>query len=192
MSVDLPDRAQVVVVGGGIIGASIAYHLTKRGVTDFLLLEQGQLTGGQLGTPQVCSSSSRPIPPKRAHYSNRLFEELKTKLVKQLVTGHRFISVARAPTLGRDASRDFDGSTVGVDIRKSIWTTQEKVPFLRTDDLVGRYSFQRGQTSPVDTTMALLRGPPRGATIVEGLQFNDSSRTATPAPGVETEDGPNP
>ena len=46
MTVELPDRAQVIVIGGGIIGASIAYHLTKRGVSDVLLLEQGQLTGG--------------------------------------------------------------------------------------------------------------------------------------------------
>ena len=41
MTVELPDRAQVIVVGGGIIGASIAYHLTKRGVSDVLLWNRG-------------------------------------------------------------------------------------------------------------------------------------------------------
>ena len=46
MAVALPDRAQVVIVGGGIVGCSIAYHLTRRGLTDVLLLEQGQLTSG--------------------------------------------------------------------------------------------------------------------------------------------------
>ena len=40
------DRAQVVVIGGGIIGCSIAYHLTKRGVSDVVIIEQGTLTVG--------------------------------------------------------------------------------------------------------------------------------------------------
>src|SRR5699024_9625656 len=43
---DLPDRARVVVVGGGIIGCSVAYHLAHLGWDDVLLLEQGRLTGG--------------------------------------------------------------------------------------------------------------------------------------------------
>src|SRR4029078_10828336 len=43
---ELPPRAQVVVVGGGVVGCSVAYHLTKLGVTDVLLLEQGRLSGG--------------------------------------------------------------------------------------------------------------------------------------------------
>ena len=43
---DLPDRAEIVVIGGGVIGASVAYHLTKLGKTDVLLLEQGHLSGG--------------------------------------------------------------------------------------------------------------------------------------------------
>ena len=46
MNTQVPDRAQVVIVGGGIVGCSIAYHLTRRGVTDVLLLEQSQLTAG--------------------------------------------------------------------------------------------------------------------------------------------------
>lgn len=43
---DLPAHARVVIVGGGIIGASIAYHLTKVGWSDIVLLERGQLTSG--------------------------------------------------------------------------------------------------------------------------------------------------
>ena len=43
---NLPARAEVVIVGGGIVGCSIAYHLARRGVTDVVLLEQGQLTSG--------------------------------------------------------------------------------------------------------------------------------------------------
>ena len=46
MPTDLPSRAQVVIVGGGVIGCSIAYHLAHLGWTDVLLLEQNQLTAG--------------------------------------------------------------------------------------------------------------------------------------------------
>ena len=46
MSAPLPDRAQIVIVGGGIVGCSVAYHLTKLGRKDVVLLERGELTGG--------------------------------------------------------------------------------------------------------------------------------------------------
>ena len=46
MVAGLPDRAQVVVVGGGIVGCSVAYHLALRGITDVVVLEQNKLTGG--------------------------------------------------------------------------------------------------------------------------------------------------
>ena len=53
-----PARAQVVIVGGGIIGSSIAYHLTKLGVTDVLVLERARLTAGRPGTPPGWSPRS--------------------------------------------------------------------------------------------------------------------------------------
>src|SRR6187431_1830139 len=43
---ELPSRARVVIVGGGIIGSSIAYHLTRAGETDVVMLERGRLTNG--------------------------------------------------------------------------------------------------------------------------------------------------
>ena len=46
MAEQLPSRAQVVIVGGGAVGCSVAYHLTKIGITDVLLLERKQLTCG--------------------------------------------------------------------------------------------------------------------------------------------------
>ena len=44
MTENLPDRARVVIIGGGVIGTSVAYHLAAMGWTDVLLLEQGQLS----------------------------------------------------------------------------------------------------------------------------------------------------
>ena len=46
MSAPLPHHAQIIIIGGGIVGCSVAYHLTKLGRKDVVLLEQGELTGG--------------------------------------------------------------------------------------------------------------------------------------------------
>ena len=196
MSVDLPDRAQVVVVGGGIIGASIAYHLTKRGVTDVLLLEQGQLTGGTTWHAAGLVSQLKPTHSltKLATYSNRLFEELEDETGQ--ATGYRApgsISVASDLERWEEMRRGISmASTVGVDIREiDMDELQEKVPLLRTDDLVGALFIPKdGQTSPVDTTMALIKGARQGgATIVEGVAVQRLLKDGDTCIGVETEDG---
>ena len=46
MAAQLPDRASIVIIGGGIVGCSVAYHLARRGVSDVVLLERGTLTCG--------------------------------------------------------------------------------------------------------------------------------------------------
>src|SRR5262245_22664408 len=46
MSQTLPKQTRIVIVGGGIIGCSVAYHLAQRGCRDVLLLEQGEIGGG--------------------------------------------------------------------------------------------------------------------------------------------------
>src|ERR1700693_6537554 len=75
---DLPDRARVVIIGGGVIGTSPAYHLAHLGLTDVLLLEQGQLScgttwhaAGLLGQLRATESGTRLV-----QYSVRLYGEL--------------------------------------------------------------------------------------------------------------------
>ena len=74
----VPDRAQVVIVGGGIVGASIAYHLTRREITDVVVLEQNTLTAGTTwhAAGLVSQLKSTQSLTKLAAYSARLFEEL--------------------------------------------------------------------------------------------------------------------
>jgi sarcosine oxidase subunit beta len=59
----LPDRAEVVVVGGGIVGASVAFHLAQAGITDVVVVERGELAG---------AASGKPIGGLRAQFSDRL------------------------------------------------------------------------------------------------------------------------
>ena len=142
MSVQLPDHAQVVVIGGGIIGASIAYHLTKRGVSDVLLLEQGQLTGGTTwhAAGLVSQLKSTHSLTKLATYSTRLFEELEDETGQ--ATGYRApgsISVASDSERWEEMLRGVSmASTVGVEIREmGMDELRERAPLLRTDDLIG-------------------------------------------------------
>ena len=76
----LPDRAQVVIIGGGVIGTSVAYHLTKLGFTDVVLLEQGQLScgttwhaAGLVGQLRASESGTRLV-----QYSTQLYAELES------------------------------------------------------------------------------------------------------------------
>src|SRR6202158_3176403 len=75
----LPERAHVVIIGGGVIGTSVAYHLTKLGYTDVVLLEQGQLSlgttwhaAGLVGQLRATESGTRLV-----QYSAQLYSELE-------------------------------------------------------------------------------------------------------------------
>jgi 4-methylaminobutanoate oxidase (formaldehyde-forming) len=129
-----------------------------------------------------------------ATYSNRLFEELEDETGQ--ATGYRApgsISVAADLERWEEMRRGISmASTVGVDIREiDMDELQEKVPLLRTDDLVGALFIPKdGQTSPVDTTMALVKGARQGgATIVEGVAVQRLLKDGDTCIGVETEDG---
>ncbi len=196
MTPTLPDRAQVVVVGGGIVGCSVAYHLTRRDVTDVLVLEQGSLTSGTTwhAAGLVSQLKSSHSLSRLATYSARLFEELEDETGQ--ATGYRTpgsISVAadeeRWEEILRGASM---ATTVGVETRVlSMDEVTEMWPLLRTDDLVGALYIPRdGQTSPVDTTMALAKGAKdRGARFVEGVAVERILTEGGRVTGLATENG---
>src|ERR1700722_18161946 len=86
---DLPTRAEIVIIGGGIIGASVAYHLTRLGRKDIVLIEQGQLSGGTtwhaaglVGQLRSTESGTRLV-----QYSARLYGELEAET--GLATGYK-------------------------------------------------------------------------------------------------------
>ena len=86
---DLPSRARVVVVGGGVVGSSTAYHLAREGWTDVLLLEQGHLSGGTtwhaaglVGPLRATESGTRLV-----QYSAELYASLEAET--GLATGYR-------------------------------------------------------------------------------------------------------
>ncbi len=196
MRAALPDRAQVVVVGGGIIGCSIAYHLTRRDVTDVLVIEQGQLTGGTTwhAAGLVTQLKSSHSLTRLATYSTRLFETLEAETGQ--ATGFRSpgsISVAADEERWEELLRSKSmASTVGVEIREIDFDEAlEHCPLLNVDDLVGAlYIPHDGVTSPVDTTIALAKGAKqRGATVVEGVAVERLETKDGRVTGVHTEQG---
>ena len=103
----LPSRAQVVVIGGGVIGTSVAYHLTKLGWTDVVLIEQGRLSSGTtwhaaglVGQLRASENGTRLV-----QYSTSLYSELESEV--GLATGFKQcggLIVART-TRGEDKHR---------------------------------------------------------------------------------------
>ncbi|MEO0493981.1 MAG: FAD-dependent oxidoreductase [Actinomycetota bacterium] len=197
----IPERAQVVVVGGGIVGCSIAYHLTRRDITDVVVLEQNTLTAGTTwhAAGLVSQLKSTHSLTKLATYSARLFEELEDETGQ--ATGYRTpgsVSVAdneqrweeilRGATMAEGVGVDTE--VIDLDRAVELW------PHMRTDDLVGVLYIPRdGQTSPVDTTVALAKGAKaRGATVIEdvavtGLQAGFAPNGSKRVTGVVTEQG---
>ena len=192
----LPDRAEVVVVGGGIVGCSVAYHLARRGITDVVVLEQGQLSGGTTwhAAGLVSQLKSTHSLTKLATYSARLFEALEDETGQ--ATGCRTpgsISVASDAERWEEIRRGAAMAvSVGVETREiGLDEVRERWPLIRTDDLVGALYIPRdGHTSPVDTTMALAKGARnRGVRITEGVAVTGLRTRAGAIAGVDTEQG---
>ncbi len=196
MASTVPERAQVVVVGGGIVGCAVAYHLVKRGVTDVVVLEQGTLTCGTTWHAAGLASqlkSSHSLT-KLATYSIELFQELEAETGQ--ATGFRApgsVSVATNEERWQELLRGKSmASTMDVEIQEiSIEEAQEKVPLLNADDVIGALWIPDDAiTSPVDTTMALAKGAKiGGARVIEGVSVTDLTVENHRVTGVHTEQG---
>ncbi len=183
-------------MGGGVIGCSTAYHLTRRGISDVLVLEQGSLTCGTTwhAAGLVTQLRSSYSLTQLAAYSARLFEQLESETGQS--PGYRTegsITVADNAERWEEVLRGASmGTMVGVETRVlDMGELSEYWPLVRTDDLVGALLVARdGQLSPVDTTMALARGArDRGATIREGVTVTGLDARHGRIVGVQTDQG---
>ncbi|WP_050399837.1 GcvT family protein [Bradyrhizobium embrapense] len=174
MEKKLPSHAEFVIVGGGIIGLSIAYHLTRLGHRDVLLLERDQLTCGTTwhAAGLVTQLRANENMAKLAQYTAGLFRELET--VTGQYTGFRqtgSITVAttqpRLEELKRGSSM---GRSFGLDVEMIDPTeAKRRVPLLDIADVLGAaWIPSDGMTNPVDTARAFAAGARQaGATIIE-------------------------
>ena len=173
----LPSRARAVVLGGGVIGCSVAYHLAEAGFGEVLLLERDRLTSGTTwhaaGLIATFGSTSETSTRLR-QYTRELYERLEGETGQS--TGLRQVGLIELAT---DADRVEEYRRVaafnrycGVEVHEIGPEEVAKLfPPARVDDvLAGFHVPADGRANPVDVTMALARGARlRGAVIVEGV-----------------------
>ena len=191
-----PSRAQVVIVGGGIIGTSVAYHLTKLGVTDVVVLEQGKLSGGTTWHAAGLVGQLRPTDAmtKLIQYSTQLYATLEDET--GLGTGWKrcgSLSVARSEERMTSLMRtQATARAFGVEAhRLTPAEAGEKWPLMRTDDLVGAVWLPGdGKANPTDLTQALARGArSRGAVVCEDTQVVGIDKVGDRITAVRTQNG---
>jgi sarcosine dehydrogenase len=185
--VTLPTQARVVIIGGGIMGCSTAYHLAKNGFRDVVLLEQGRLSGGTTWHAAGLVGQLRGFQnlTRLIQYSTKLYAGLEAET--GLATGWKqcgSLSVARTEErmtyLRRSAATANKQGVVCEELTPA--QAGEKYPIMRTDDLVGAVWLPGdGKANPADITQALARGARNN-----GVKVFEKTRVT----GIDVEDGP--
>jgi 4-methylaminobutanoate oxidase (formaldehyde-forming) len=174
----LPSRARVVVIGGGVIGCSVAYHLAHLGWKDVVLLERDRLTSGTTWHAAgliVTFGSLSETSTEMRKYTRDLYARLPDETGQ--ATGFKPVGFIELAT-DRDRLEEYRRVAAfnrhcGVDVHEISPTELRTLfPLARTDDvLAGFYVKEDGRANPVDVTMALARGARlAGATIIEGVR----------------------
>jgi 4-methylaminobutanoate oxidase (formaldehyde-forming) len=182
----LPERAKVVIIGGGVIGCSTAYHLTKLGWKDIVLLERAQLTAGTTwhaaGLIEAGGFFSATTI-EMTKYTLELYKSLEAETglatgnknvgtITLVTTPDRLEEMRRISAFEREFDVAFDEITPKE--FKELW------PLAYTEDLLAAFhSPGDGRVNPIDVTMALAKGARMG-----GVQIFEE----TPVTGFEIED----
>ncbi|MGQ0565015.1 MAG: GcvT family protein [Gemmobacter sp.] len=192
----LPAHAQIVVIGGGIIGCSTAYHLARDHKADVLLLEQGKLTSGSTwhAAGLVGQLRSSAGVTKVLKYSVDLYKRLDaetglatgwkmTGCLRLATTPDRWTEYRRLATTARSFGMEMD--LVSPDEVKRMW------PLMDTGDLIGASWLPTdGQASPSDIAQSLAKGARmHGARIVEGVRVTGFAMEGLRITHVQTTQG---
>ncbi|VVT03065.1 FAD-dependent oxidoreductase [Hoeflea sp. EC-HK425] len=196
MSVSVPQTARVVIVGGGVSGCSVAYHLAKLGWTDIVLLERKQLTcgttwhaAGLIGQLRASLNMTR-----LAKYSADLYVKLEAET--GVATGMRqcgsitvALTEARKEEIYRQASlaRAFD-----IDVQEiSPDEVLKMYPHLNISDVTAAVHLPLdGQCDPANIAMALAKGARQnGARIIEGVKVTSVNTAGGKVTGVDWQQG---
>ncbi len=190
---NLPRRARVVVVGGGVIGCSVAYHLTRLGIDEVVLLERHQLTSGTTWHAAGLVGQLRQTinMTRLARYTSDLYRSLEAETGQ--ATGYRqcgSVSLASTPARMEELARNASMAKVfGLEVQV---IDRERIaalyPLANLDDVVGGIHIPSdGYANAVDITQALAKGArSRGARIFQDVAATAVRRDGRRVTGVET------
>ncbi len=199
MSVDVPASARAVIIGGGVSGCSVAYHLSKLGWKDIVLLERRQLTCGTTWHAAGLIGQLRPSQnlTRLAKYSADLYTKLEaetgiatgmrqTGSITVALTDERKEEILRQASLAR--AFDVEANEIGID------ELQERYPHLNTDGVKSAvYLPDDGQCDPANIAMALARGARQnGARVIENVKVTNVRTSNGRVSGVDWEKGGEP
>jgi len=190
----LPSSAQVVIVGGGVIGCSIAYHLTKLGCQDIVLLERKQLTSGTTwhAAGLVVTPSGDELSVDMSTYTRELMKTLEAETGQS--TGFKAIGYLQLACtqewLEERRRMAVAARRLGINYQEISPAEVKKMwPLAETSDiLAGFYTPEDGRANPVDFTMALAKGARMGgAKIFEEIEVVGINKENGRVTGVVTD-----
>ncbi|PZN13932.1 MAG: FAD-dependent oxidoreductase, partial [Proteobacteria bacterium] len=192
-----PSEAKAVIIGGGVVGCSVAYHLAKLGWKDVILVERKRLTSGTTWHAAGLIGQLRATLnlTKLAKYSAELYLGLEAET--GIATGYRqngslgvALSKDRYEEFARGASM---AKTFGLEAHMlSASECKEKYPLLNLDGVVGGVFLPTdGQADPANIALALAKGArQRGVRIFEGVKVTGITKEKGRVTGVITDKGP--
>lgn len=192
----LPDRCEVVVIGGGVIGVSVAYHLAEAGIQDVVLVERKELTSGTTwhAAGLVGQLRSSINMTKLARYTSELYRGLEAETGQ--ATGYRqcgSMSIAATAERFEELKRSASMAKVfGLEVNVlSVEEIAERYPLIQTDDLYGGIHIPSdGYANAVDITQALAKGAKsRGVRIATHTKVEEILHEGGQIAGVRTDRG---
>jgi len=191
-----PSQAQVVIIGGGVVGCSLAYHLTKRRQKDVVLLERKQLTcgttwhaAGLVGQLRATQNMTR-----LAQYTTGLFAGLEAETgqatgfaqygsLSLATNDERFEELKRGASMARCFGVEVD--VISASEAQTMW------PLINVDDVVGAvYLPKDAKVNPIDVTQAMAKGAKAGgAKFFEGTKVQAIHTRNGRVTGVATDKG---